>query len=92
MTDLMDRVYSSPSSLGITKKTKVDARAGQHPVWDEEVRFSIVKSKKARNRKLEVSCYSQEPSPLPDQLLGKAVIDLSEILKTGEFDGGQITS
>lgn len=70
----------------------MEARAGQHPVWDEEVRFSIVKSNKARNRKLEVACFSQEPSPLPDILLGKAVIDLTEMLKTGEFDGGLFTS
>ena len=70
----------------------MDARAGQHPVWDEEVRFQIVKSKKPRNRKLEVACYSQEPNPLPDLLLGKAVIDLTEMLKTGEFDGVNITS
>ena len=70
----------------------MDARAGQHPVWDQEVRFPIVQSKRARNRKLEVSCYSQEPHPLADQLLGKAVIDLTDLLKTGEFDGKEITS
>lgn len=56
------------------------------------MRFPIVKSKGARNRKLEVACYSQEPHPLPDQLLGKAVIDLAEIIKTGEFDGTNGTS
>lgn len=91
--DKLDGLYSfSPSWLGITKKTKVDFRAGQHPVWDQEVRFPIVKSKNSRTRKLEVACYSQEPNPLPDQLLGKAVIDLTDMLQTGEFDGKNLTS
>jgi len=46
-----------------------------------------MKNTKAKYRKLEVSCYSQEPRPLVDELLGKGVVDLTETLKTGEFDG-----
>jgi len=46
-----------------------------------------MKNTKAKYRKLEVSCYSQEPRPLIDELLGKGVVDLTETLKTGEFDG-----
>jgi len=65
----------------------VDIRAGQTPVWDMEVRYPIMKSTKSKHRKLEVACYSDEPRPLPDQLLGKAVVDLSDTLKSGEFDG-----
>jgi len=52
-----------------------------------EVRYPIMKSTKSKHRKLEVACYSDEPRPLPDQLLGKAVVDLSDTLKSGEFDG-----
>lgn len=65
----------------------MDFKAGQHPVWDAEVRFPILKNTKAKYRKLEVSCYAQEPRPLVDQLLGTCVVDLTEMLKTGEFDG-----
>ncbi len=46
-----------------------------------------MKNTKAKYRKLEVSCYSQEPRPLVDELLGTGVVDLTETLKTGEFDG-----
>lgn len=38
-----------------------------------------------KHRKLEVSCWSKEPRD--DDLLGKGTLDISDIIKTGEFDG-----
>jgi hypothetical protein len=70
---------------GTTKRTQVDAKGGQHPVWDAELRFSILHSTTEKNRKLEVSCYAKEHKS--DDLLGNAIVDITETLKTGEFDG-----
>jgi len=71
--------------LGAQKKTRVDIKGGQHPEWDGEVRFTIMKNAAAKYRMLEVSCYAQEPRS--EDLLGKGVVDISETLRTGEFDG-----
>ncbi|KAI0768135.1 hypothetical protein BD413DRAFT_614789 [Trametes elegans] len=66
------------------KKTQVDVKGGQHPVWDEELRFPILKNVSDETRKLEVSCWSKEPRT--DECLGRGTVDISETLKTGEFD------
>ncbi|KAG7451079.1 uncharacterized protein BT62DRAFT_827909, partial [Guyanagaster necrorhizus] len=66
------------------KKTEVDIKGGQHPVWDAEIRFPVMKGTADKYRKLELSCWSKEPRT--DELLGQAKIDISETLKTGEFD------
>ena len=62
-------------------------RGGQHPEWDSEVRFTVLKGNgpEGKHRKLEVACYSQEHKK--EDLLGKATVDISDTLKTGEFDG-----
>lgn len=78
-------VYAQATLDKTTKKTKVDVRGGQHPVWDEELRFPIFKSVSDETRKLEVACYSKEPRS--DDLVGRGEVDISETLKTGEFDG-----
>lgn len=71
--------------IGVSKKTHVDVRGGQHPVWDAELRFPIMKAASDKTRKLEVSCFAKERRS--DDLLGKGIVDISETLKTGEFDG-----
>lgn len=70
---------------GVQKRTHVDIKGGQRPEWDGEVRFNIKKNTGAKFRKLEVSCYSQEPRS--EDLMGQGVVDITETLKTGEFDG-----
>ncbi|KAI0671516.1 hypothetical protein C8Q78DRAFT_778168 [Trametes maxima] len=67
-----------------TKKTQVDVKGGQHPVWDEELRFPIVKRASDDTRKMEVSCWSKEPRT--DDCVGRGTVDITETLKTGEFD------
>lgn len=74
-----------PHSTGTTKRTAVDIKGGQHPEWDGEVRFPIMKNTGAKFRKLEVACYAKEPRS--DDILGKGTVDITETLKTGEFDG-----
>lgn len=71
--------------LGVTKRTKVDVKGGQHPVWDEEIRLPVMKSSADKYRKLEVSCFAKEHRS--DDILGKGTVDISETLRTGEFDG-----
>ena len=65
----------------------MDIRGGQRPEWDSEVRFTVLKGNGpgGKNRKLEVACYCQEPKT--EDLLGRATVDISDTLKTGEFDG-----
>jgi len=36
-------------------------------------------------RKLEVSCWAKEPKT--DDILGQGTVDITETLRTGEFDG-----
>ncbi|KAG6837248.1 hypothetical protein H0H93_012643 [Arthromyces matolae] len=69
---------------GVTKKTKVVIKGGQHPEWDEELRFTVVKQSLDKSRKLEVACFAKEHKS--DDLLGKGEVDITETLKTGEFD------
>jgi hypothetical protein len=40
-------------------------------------------------RKLDVSCWAKEPRT--DDLLGQAKVDITETLRTGEFDGTRCT-
>ncbi|KAG8213086.1 hypothetical protein J3R82DRAFT_11481 [Butyriboletus roseoflavus] len=85
--------YAQASFSGLTKRTKVDPKGGQHPVWDDELRFPVLADagKDKVNRILEVSCYKSEQRG-DDVLLGKGTVDIEETLKTGEFDGMQSTS
>lgn len=78
-------VYTQASLNKVEKKTATDVKGGQHPVWDEELRFPIVKAANDETRKLEVAIYSKEPRQ--DDLVGKGSVDIAETLKTGEFDG-----
>ncbi|KAJ3834987.1 hypothetical protein F5878DRAFT_664279 [Lentinula raphanica] len=78
-------VYAQVSFGGTTKKTKIDYKGGQHPVWDAELRFPVMKSTTNKFRELEVSCYAKEHRD--DTLLGEAKVDMSTTLKSGEFDG-----
>ncbi|KAF8802443.1 hypothetical protein BYT27DRAFT_7196627 [Phlegmacium glaucopus] len=79
-------VVAQATLNGVQKRSHVDVRGGQHPEWDSEVRFTVLKGNGpgGKNRKLEVACYSQESKS--EDLLGKATVDISDTLNTGEFD------
>lgn len=68
-----------------TKATQVDIKGGQHPVWDEELRFPIYEKRKPEDRLLEVSCWRKESRGA--ECIGKGTVDIEETLRTGEFDG-----
>ena len=72
-------------SIDIVKKTSVDVKGGQHPVWDSELRFPVLKAVSDKTRNIEVSCFAKEHRN--DDLLGKGTVDITETLKVGEFDG-----
>lgn len=78
-------VYTKVTLQGTTKKTKVDVKGGQHPEWDAELRFTVTDQESASSKKLEISCWSKEPRQ--DGMVGKGELDISETLRTGEFDG-----
>jgi Ca2+-dependent lipid-binding protein len=78
-------VFAQISLNGPPKRTAVDVKGGQHPVWDEEIRISVPKDSSEKNRSLEVSCWAKERKT--DDLLGQGKVDISETLRTGEFDG-----
>ncbi|KIJ14256.1 hypothetical protein PAXINDRAFT_79478, partial [Paxillus involutus ATCC 200175] len=79
--------YAQASLSGLTKRSKVDQKGGQHPVWDDELRFPVLADvgKDKANRILEVGCYKDEQRG-EDILLGKGTVNIEETLKTGEFD------
>ncbi|KIM52813.1 hypothetical protein SCLCIDRAFT_140334, partial [Scleroderma citrinum Foug A] len=79
--------YAQISLSGLTEKTKVASKGGQHPLFDDEFRFPVYadEGQNRKNRLLEVACYKQETKG-DDVLLGKGSLDIEETLKTGEFD------
>ncbi|THU99980.1 hypothetical protein K435DRAFT_776828 [Dendrothele bispora CBS 962.96] len=79
-------VYTRITFNGVTKRTKVDVKGGQHPIWDEELRFPVMKNSAPKYRNLEASCWTKEHKEEDDVLLGEGKIDMAETLKTGEFD------
>ncbi|KIY44748.1 hypothetical protein FISHEDRAFT_50626, partial [Fistulina hepatica ATCC 64428] len=67
-----------------TEKTNVDIKGGQHPVWDSEFRMPISPDASEKTRTLHVSCWSKELRE--DDCLGEGTVDITNTLKTGEFD------
>jgi Ca2+-dependent lipid-binding protein len=62
-------VFAQVSLNGVSKRTPVDVKGGQHPVWDAEIRLPVMKDAGEKYRKLEVGCYAQEHKM--DDLLGE---------------------
>jgi len=77
--------YAKLSLSGATKQTPPDPKGGQHPVWDAELRFPISKDASKNNRTLTISVFAEERKE--DELLGEGTIDITDTLKSGEFDG-----
>jgi Ca2+-dependent lipid-binding protein len=82
-------VFAQVALNGPPKRTAVDVKGGQHPVWDEEVRISVPKDSSEKKRTLEVSCWAKEHKA--DDLLGQGKVDIGETLRTGEFDGARLS-
>ncbi|KAF8235794.1 hypothetical protein L208DRAFT_1391890 [Tricholoma matsutake] len=77
-------VFAQLSLNGTTKRTHIDAKGGQHPVWDAELRFPVMVNTAEKHRKLEVACYCKESKS--EDILGHGSVDITETLKNGEFD------
>ncbi|CAG8837277.1 7984_t:CDS:2, partial [Racocetra persica] len=66
----------------MAKRTKTDKRGGQHPVWDEEIRFQLMDE--PRHKVMKIQIYNEDKRE--HILVGDEVIKLDEVLKTGEWD------
>ncbi|KII89789.1 hypothetical protein PLICRDRAFT_39960 [Plicaturopsis crispa FD-325 SS-3] len=71
---------SNTATDGKTQRTHVDLKGGQHPVWDDELRFPV----RGKGRTLEVACWAKEHKG--DECLGRGTLDITDTLRTGEFD------
>ncbi|KAF9647133.1 hypothetical protein BDM02DRAFT_3098559, partial [Thelephora ganbajun] len=76
--------YAKVTLNGKTFKTDADVKGGQHPEWDAEFRFPVYAGKSDSARQLEVACWRVEPRE--DEEIGKGKVDISDTLRTGEFD------
>jgi hypothetical protein len=79
------RLHGISRRIGSTQQTPVDIKGGQHPIWDAELRFKIPKEATDEARRIEVSCWAS--GRRKNDLLGKAMVDISQTLRKGEFDG-----
>lgn len=88
---------------GEVQKTDPDKRGGQHPQWDAQLNFEIFEDaedqlqrnkdstikassiKKHTPKTLKVSAYADDKSD--PEIIGEGIVDLTDTLKTGEFDG-----
>ncbi|KAF7327461.1 C2 domain-containing protein [Mycena kentingensis (nom. inval.)] len=77
-------VFAQVSLNGDKKQTRVDVKGGQSPEWDEEIRMPIMRDTHEKYRKLQVSCWAKEPRK--EVSVGAGIVDLTQTLKTGEFD------
>jgi len=77
--------YAKITLNGKSFKTDADPKGGQHPEWDAEFRFPVFAAKSDSSRQLEVTCWRAEPRG--DEEIGKGKVDISNTLRTGEFDG-----
>ncbi|KAF9506203.1 hypothetical protein BS47DRAFT_1305580, partial [Hydnum rufescens UP504] len=68
------------------KRTKEDPRGGQHPLWDEEIRFEIYDHDVAGHgsKTLRVGVFTA--GKRVDERLGEGEIVIQDVLESGEFD------
>lgn len=78
--------YAKITLNGKSFKTDADPKGGQHPEWDAEFRFPVFAAKSDSSRQLEVACWRAESRE--DEEIGKGKVDISDTLRSGEFDGG----
>ncbi|EIW84232.1 hypothetical protein CONPUDRAFT_142596 [Coniophora puteana RWD-64-598 SS2] len=77
--------YAKVELVGTTQRTKVDPKGGQHPTWDEELRFPVLQDDNDKNRTLEISVFADAPKK-KDPLLGVGKVNVRDTLQSGEFD------
>ncbi|CAG8792639.1 20002_t:CDS:2, partial [Dentiscutata erythropus] len=66
----------------MAKRTKTDRRGGQHPEWDEELRFQIMDD--SRHKVMKVQVYNEDKRE--HVLVGDETIKLDEVFNSGEWD------
>ncbi|CAG8448453.1 13402_t:CDS:2 [Funneliformis caledonium] len=64
------------------KRIKAEKKGGQHPEWDEEVRFDLVDN--PNNKKMKIQVLNEDKRE--HILIGDSFIDLSQVLEKGEWD------
>ncbi|CAG8537037.1 11751_t:CDS:2 [Funneliformis mosseae] len=64
------------------KRIKAEKKGGQHPEWDEEVRFDLVDN--PNNKKMKIQVLNEDKRE--HILIGDSFIDLSQVLENGEWD------
>lgn len=104
--------YCSLSFHNEKRRTKAIKRGGQHPEWDDEVRFSLLEDNEDEREKpangegtppppppkngrgarkikggtsMKIQCFADDPRE--PELIGEAMVDLTEVLTKGETDG-----
>ncbi|KAK7034632.1 hypothetical protein VNI00_012274 [Paramarasmius palmivorus] len=77
-------VYTRITFSGDTQKTSIDVRGGQHPEWDEELRFAVYDNPEKENRVMHISIWEDKRGP--DLLVGEGTMDVRTALQRGEFD------
>ncbi|KAF9790660.1 hypothetical protein BJ322DRAFT_406224 [Thelephora terrestris] len=76
--------YAKVTLNGKTYETPPDVKGGQRPEWDAEFRFPVYAAKSDSARQMEVTCWRAEPRQHEE--IGKGKVDISDTLKSGEFD------
>ncbi|TFL00564.1 hypothetical protein BDV98DRAFT_569216 [Pterulicium gracile] len=105
--------YCALNFNGEKQRTKAIKKGGQHPEWDEEVRFSIYAAdvnddfeivphpngsapppppkedtkgprKVKGGTQMKLHCFADDPRE--PEVIGETVVDISEVLTTGETD------
>ena len=77
--------YAKITLNGKSFKTDAVVKGGQRPKWDAEFRFQIYATADDSSKQLEVACWRAESGG--DEEIGKGKVDISDTLRTGEFDG-----
>lgn len=71
---------------GSGKRTKVDVKGGQHPVWDEDLHFEIHAQNRDEPHALRLTCFVEGRKRV-DESIGEGELQIDDVLSRGEFDG-----
>ncbi|KAF9061409.1 C2 domain-containing protein [Rhodocollybia butyracea] len=79
-------VYATVTLNGrsLITQIKVNVKGSQHPLWDDELQFPVLKDAVKKHRELKVSCWAKEHKD--DMLLGEAKVNMTPTVKSKEFD------
>ncbi|KAI9308798.1 C2 domain-containing protein [Cunninghamella echinulata] len=65
----------------VAKKTKIDKRGGQNPIWDDQVNLPVP----GGTTRLFVQIFNRQAAN--ENLISEGHVDLHEVLRKGEHDG-----